>query len=90
MYLDRIVATKHKEVEVLAQTFNMDEAIQKIEQLPATRGFEKALSSGRNRKLGLIAEVKKASPSKGLIRPDFHPVEIVTLMSERVQTASPY
>lgn len=41
MYLDRIVATKHKEVEVLAQTFRMDEAIQKIEKLPATRGLNK-------------------------------------------------
>lgn len=78
MYLDRIVATKHKEVQALAQTFNMDEAMKKIEQLPAARGFEQALSSRRNRKLGLIAEVKKASPSKGLIRPDFHPVEIAS------------
>ncbi|WP_145331733.1 indole-3-glycerol phosphate synthase TrpC [Paenibacillus xylanexedens] len=78
MYLDRIVATKHKEVQALAQTFNMDEAMKKMEQLPAARGFEQALSSRRNRKLGLIAEVKKASPSKGLIRPDFHPVEIAS------------
>ncbi|WP_434750559.1 indole-3-glycerol phosphate synthase TrpC [Paenibacillus amylolyticus] len=78
MYLDRIVATKHKEVQTLAQTFNMDDAMQKIEQLPAARGFEQALSSRRNRKLGLIAEVKKASPSKGLIRPDFHPVDIAS------------
>ena len=76
MYLDRIVATKQQEVEVLSQTFNMDEALKEIEQLPATRGFERALAEGRNRKLGLIAEVKKASPSKGLIRPDFHPVNI--------------
>ncbi|MDK8194348.1 indole-3-glycerol phosphate synthase TrpC [Paenibacillus sp. UMB7766-LJ446] len=78
MYLDRIVATKHKEVEVLAQTFQMDDALKKIEALPHTRGFERALSERRNRKLGLIAEVKKASPSKGLIRPDFHPVEIAS------------
>ncbi|MGF9699157.1 indole-3-glycerol phosphate synthase TrpC [Paenibacillus sp. MABNR03] len=78
MYLDRIVATKQQEVEVLAQTFHMDEALKAIETLPATRGFERALSKERNRRLGLIAEVKKASPSKGLIRPDFHPVEIAS------------
>ncbi len=54
MYLDRIVATKQQEVEVLSRTFNMDEALKEIEQLPATRGFERALAEGRNRKLGLL------------------------------------
>lgn len=38
-----------------------------------TKGFKSALSGDR---LSVICEVKKASPSKGLIRPDFHPSEI--------------
>ncbi|RUT36077.1 indole-3-glycerol phosphate synthase TrpC [Paenibacillus zeisoli] len=76
MYLDRIVATKHKEVAELATSFSLSSAERAIADLPATLGFYRALSEGRKRSMGLIAEVKKASPSKGLIRPDFNPVEI--------------
>jgi indole-3-glycerol phosphate synthase len=76
MYLDRIVATKVKEVEALSKTFSIAEAEQAIAALPATRGFRDALTRRRNREMGLIAEVKKASPSKGLIRADFDPVDI--------------
>ncbi|MBA9085345.1 indole-3-glycerol phosphate synthase [Fontibacillus solani] len=76
MYLDRIVETKKREVEELAAVFSLQEAERKIAKLEPTRGFHYALAKGRKRNLGLIAEVKKASPSKGLIRPDFHPVEL--------------
>lgn len=76
MYLDRIVATKVKEVEALNKTFSLEEAERAIAALPATRGFRAALTGRRNRDMGLIAEVKKASPSKGLIRADFDPVAI--------------
>jgi indole-3-glycerol phosphate synthase len=76
MFLDKIGATKRKEVEALAPRFSLQEAERTIASLPDCLGFERALSSGRKRSLGLIAEVKKASPSKGLIREQFDPVDI--------------
>lgn len=76
MYLDRIVETKKTEVARLAETFSITEAERHIAAMAPTRGFHSALTTGRKRDMGLIAEVKKASPSKGLIRPDFHPVQL--------------
>ncbi|MEK3881444.1 indole-3-glycerol phosphate synthase TrpC [Paenibacillus sp. PL2-23] len=79
MFLDKIVATKRAEVEALASRFHLSQYEAMIEELPATKGFEAALSADRrHRGMGLIAEVKKASPSKGLIRPDFEPVELAS------------
>ncbi|UQZ32404.1 indole-3-glycerol phosphate synthase TrpC [Paenibacillus sp. PK3_47] len=76
MYLEQIVSTKIKEVEELGQSFSLAEAERIIAALPAARGFHDALTKRRNREMGLIAEVKKASPSKGLIRADFDPAAI--------------
>ncbi|WP_339816576.1 indole-3-glycerol phosphate synthase TrpC [Paenibacillus sp. FSL R7-0216] len=76
MYLDRIVETKKTEVARLAETFSIAEAERHIAAMAPTRSFHSALTAGRKRDMGLIAEVKKASPSKGLIRPDFHPVQL--------------
>jgi len=77
MFLDRIVETKKQEVAELAKTFNQEQYEELIATLPPCKGFERSLQADhRNRDLALIAEVKKASPSKGLIREDFHPVEL--------------
>jgi len=76
MFLDKIVAVKRNEVDSLAETFSIQDAERRIAGMAATKGFHRALTTGRRRPMGLIAEVKKASPSKGLIREDFHPVAL--------------
>lgn len=79
MFLDKIVATKQEEVAELKKGFTVSNMENIIADLPPCRGFKKALKEGRSRNMGLIAEVKKASPSKGLIRADFQPVEIARI-----------
>jgi indole-3-glycerol phosphate synthase len=76
MFLEKIVVTKRKEVEALKSSFSLTEYEKTIQALPPCLGFASALGERRNRSMGLIAEVKKASPSKGLIRPDFDPVAL--------------
>ncbi|TCZ81207.1 indole-3-glycerol phosphate synthase TrpC [Paenibacillus albiflavus] len=74
MFLDRIVASKQIEVSQLKEGLSINEAEKVIAELPPCLGFERHLTANKRRPMGLIAEVKKASPSKGLIRADFDPV----------------
>ncbi len=74
MILDTIVAHKRIELENDKQRLPLDTLLRKIRDLPPTRDFCAALS-GPNC-VHLIAEVKKKSPSKGIIRDDFDPVGI--------------
>lgn len=75
--LKKILRDKAIEVTERAQQCSLRELSSKVEHLPPTRGFaaaiRKDISEGRS---GVIAEIKKASPSKGVIREDFEPAEI--------------
>jgi indole-3-glycerol phosphate synthase len=72
--LDRIIETKQREVEELRRTIRQQEWDDAIKLAPPVRDFHAALFG--HSEIRLIAEVKKASPSKGIIRQDFHPVNI--------------
>ncbi|MCY2952975.1 MAG: indole-3-glycerol phosphate synthase TrpC [Planctomycetota bacterium] len=74
--LDQIVATKHEEVAQRKQQVPLEALKDRISQLPHPRNFFNAVTAKTSKRLNLIAEVKKASPSAGLIRSDFDPVKI--------------
>jgi len=73
MILDRIVANNRLELETRKGSFPLAELQRVALEQPTPLDFASAL---RGERVQLIAEVKKASPSKGIIRPDFNPVEI--------------
>lgn len=74
--LDRIIADKRAEVRCRQLHTSLDQLKEQIGALPRCRNFYKAVTKPNPRGINVIAEVKKASPSAGIIRGDFDPVAI--------------
>lgn len=72
--LSKIIEHKRSEVAEAKRRRPMELLLEQVTAASAVRDFVGALQS--NRDIGLIAEVKKGSPSAGIIRQDFDPVEI--------------
>ena len=71
--LNKIITGKREEVQALASHFSFADLSEMAQSASAPRGFTDALRTASETGYGLIAELKKASPSKGLIRADFDP-----------------
>jgi len=75
--LKKILARKSEEIAERMRRVPLQELHRRIEGAPAPRGFVRAiegrLAAGRP---AVIAEIKKASPSRGILRADFRPAEI--------------
>jgi indole-3-glycerol phosphate synthase len=75
--LERIVATTRHEIERRRSALPLRELEARLPEAPPVRDFRAALERGPG--LGIIAEVKKASPSAGVLRADFDPVAIARI-----------
>ncbi len=75
--LDRIVATKRAEIERAKSAVPESELRARLDDAPPVRDFFTPLAAGGP--IRLIAEVKKASPSAGIIRADFDPIAIAQI-----------
>jgi indole-3-glycerol phosphate synthase len=77
--LDEIVRSKREEVRARCGRDRTAELKSKLRDVEPARPFHDALAGPS---IGLIAEIKKASPSAGLLRPDFDPVAIAKAYEE--------
>jgi len=74
--LDKIIADKRYEVRSRKEKVSLEELKEQVRTMPKCRNFYKAITKPNRRGINVIAEVKKASPSQGIIREDFEPVTI--------------
>ncbi|QBQ53215.1 indole-3-glycerol phosphate synthase TrpC [Nitrosococcus wardiae] len=81
--LQKILRRKAEEITARAQQLSIRELSQQVEGAPPVRGFVNAITQKVNaQQFAVIAEIKKASPSKGLLRETFDPAAIARSYEE--------
>lgn len=75
--LKEIVLKKKERILLAKQAISEEDLKARVQSLPHARPFIEAVNKPRF--ISLIAEIKKASPSRGIIRQDFNPLEIARI-----------
>jgi len=85
--LKKIIKQKKKDLKVVKEKISLNAIDNKIKSLSNFLDFKRALvDCEKKNQVSLIAEIKKASPSAGIISKDFDPVKIASLYSENNAT----
>ena len=78
--LKEIIAKKKEKILLAKQQFSEEDLKARIQDIPSTRHFIETIS--KPKQISLIAEIKKQSPSRGIIRQDFNLQEIARIYQE--------
>jgi indole-3-glycerol phosphate synthase len=79
--LDQILASTRRKLSQKRRASDL-RALERLASEHNPRGFRRALASAASQGVAVIAELKKASPSKGLIRPEFDPAQLARELEE--------
>jgi indole-3-glycerol phosphate synthase len=78
--LDKIIKKKIEKVDLLKKSISLKLLIEKIDENKSFINFKaKILNNIENEKISIIAEIKKASPSAGIIIKEYNPIEIAEI-----------
>ena len=81
--LEKICADKQEHISVMKAQTPLAALVEKIEQQEPVRGFKNKIAAcAAQGTPALIAEIKKASPSRGIIRENFNPAEIAEIYQQ--------
>ncbi len=86
--LDEIVAKKKERLSLAKSRVPLSALKPRISDIEKPRDFKAALKRKQDEKIKLVAEIKKASPSKGVIRKNFEPLEIAKIYEKQADAIS--
>jgi len=81
--LDEIVSKKRERLSYAKSRVSLKDLGSRIADIEKPRDFRTAIKRNPDEKIKLVAEIKKASPSKGVIREDFNPLEIAKIYEKK-------